>query len=136
MKKIFWPGILVGVVNLILGMLVSFIFMMFPAVVLDYKNTALIRPFADPLMTLFFLYPFVLGIILAWAWDKSKTLFHGTVIMRGVKFGLAISLISTIPGMFVSYTTFPISLVTIISWTVSGLICAIAAGIILAKINK
>jgi len=136
MNKIILPGIIVGVVNLILGMLVSYLFMVFPSVAMDYNNASIMRPWSDPIMSLFFLYPFVLGIILAWAWDKAKVLFKGTWAERGAKFGLTIFVIDTIPGMLISYSSFPLSLVTIISWTVSGLICAVAAGIILAKINK
>lgn len=136
-SKIILPGLIAGVINLILGMALSFLFMrMFPAVSVDYNNASLVRPFADPLMTVFFLYPFILGVILAWAWDKSKSLFSGTWQKRGIYFGLAISLISTVPGMFVSYTTFPLSLITIISWTISGFICAVVAGMIFAKVNN
>ena len=136
MKKIILPGILVGVVNLILGTAISYLFMLLPQVSADYYNTSIMRPWADPIMSLFFIYPFVLGIALAWAWDKSKTLFQGTWVERGTKFGLALFVISTIPGMLVSYSSFPLSILTIISWTVSGLICAMVAGMIFAKINK
>lgn len=136
MKKIILSGLIVGAANLILGMLVSYIFMIFPAVIKDYTDTNLMRPWADPIMSLFFVYPFVLGIILAWAWNKSKSLFKGTPVDRGAKFGFAVFLISTVPGMLISYSSFPLSIITIISWTVSGLFCPVAAGIILAKLNK
>lgn len=136
MRKIILPGIIVGVVNLILGMAVSYLFMVFPSVVNDFANPYLMRPWSDPLMPLFFLYPFVLGIALAWAWDKTKSVLRGTWINRGIMFGLTIFLISTIPGMLISYSSFPLSIITIISWTVSGFVCAVVAGLIFAKINK
>lgn len=136
MKKIILFGIVVGIINLILGTVVSYLFMLFPAVSADYNNSAVMRAWSDPLMSLFFVYPFIQGIILAWVWDMSKTLFHGTLAGRGTKFGLAIWLISTIPGMWMSYTCFPLSFLTIVSWTVGGFVTAIAAGIILARINK
>jgi len=136
MKKIILPGIIIGVINLILGMAVSYLFMIYPSVADDYMNPGLMRPWSDPLMSLFFLYPFVQGIILAWAWNKSKNIFQGTWEKRGIKFGLAIFLISVVPGMFVTYSSFPLSILTVISWTVSGFICDMAAGLILAKINK
>lgn len=136
MKKIIWPGILVGIATLIAGMVISYLFMLLPSVAADYSNPAVMRQWQDPLMMLFFLYPFVFGIILAWAWNKSKNLFKGTSWARGTNFGLAIFLISTIPGMFITYTSMPYSFMTVISWTFSGLINSLIAGWILAKMNK
>lgn len=136
MKKIIWPGLLAGVLTLISGMLINYLFMLFPEVTVDYYNKNIMRTWSDPIMSLFFLYPFVQAIILAWAWDKSKGLFQGTTLKRGVKFGFSIWLIATIPGMLVSYSSFPVSLLTIISWTISGLVVGIISGIIFAKMNK
>ena len=136
MKKIIWPGIIAGVAILVLGMLVSYVFMLFPSVSADYNNTNIMRQWQDPLMTLFFIYPFVFGIILAWGWNRSKSLFKGSAWKRGSNFGLAVWLIATIPGMFITYTSMPYSFMTIISWTVVGLINLIAAGWIFAKMNK
>lgn len=136
MKKIIWPGIVAGVVMLVLGMVISYIFMIMPAVSADYNNSAIMRSWQDPLMSLFFVYPFVLGIALAWVWNKSKSLFKGSAWKRGAKFGWTYFIIATIPGMLISYSSFPLSLFTILSWTISGLINAIAAGWIFAKMNK
>jgi len=136
MKKVLLPGIVVGLSSLILGMAISYLFMLFPTVTADYNNAAVMRPWDDPLMSLFFVYPFVQGIIFAWVWDKSKALFQGTSAKRGIRFGLAMWLVATVPGMLISYSSFPLSLLTIISWTVSGLITSIAAGMIFAKINR
>jgi hypothetical protein len=136
MKKIILPGIIAGVVMLVLSFAISYLFMLFPQVNADYHNTALMRPFSDPIMSLYFLYPFVLGIALAWFWNKAKSLFVGSVAKRGFDFGVIMLLISTIPGMLVSYSSFPLSFLTIISWIVSGFINALIAGIIFAKINQ
>jgi len=136
MKKIIWPGIVAGVAILILGMAISYLFMLIPSVAADYNNTHIMRSWQDPLMSLFFLYPFVLGIAFAWIWNKSKPLFKGSAWQRGTHFGFAYFIIATIPGMLISYSSFPISFLTIISWTVSGLVNAIVAGWILAKMNK
>ncbi len=136
MKKIIFPGIVVGIVTLTIGMVISYLFMLSPAVSADYYNAGLMRPWADPVMWLFFLYPFIQGIALSWAWGRSKALFKGTIKQRGMRFGLAIWIIATIPGMLVSYSSFQLSLLTVLSWTVSGLISLIAAGCILAGMNK
>ena len=136
MKKILLPGLLAGVVTLVASMALSFLFMKFPSVAADYANTNLIRPWKDPLMSLFLVYPFVLGIILAWAWNRSKSLFQGTTVSRGIKFGLSIWLIASVPGMLISYSCFPLSLLTIISWLTDGLVNGSIAGMIFAKLNK
>lgn len=136
MKKILLPGLLAGLINLVLGMGVSYLFMMIPSITADYNNPALVRPFEDPLMMAFFLYPFLLAIILAWVWSKVKTLLKGTAFKKGLKFGLSIFLVLTIPGMFVTYTCFPLSILTVLSWAVNGLISALVAGLIFAKLNK
>lgn len=86
-------------------------------------------------MSIYFVYPFLLGIILAWIWHKIKVLFAGGYLKRGLSFGF-IYWIITIPGMFISYSTFPISLVMVISWSLNGLIQILVAGIILAKTNN
>ena len=136
MKKIVWPGIVAGVAILILGMIVSYLFMFVPAVAANDGNSTIMRQWQDPLMTLFFVYPFLFGIILAWAWDKSKSLFKGTAGQRGMKFGLSAWLIATIPGMFITYTSMPYSFMTVLSWLVGGLINLLAAGYIFARMNK
>lgn len=136
MKKILLPGIIAGIATFVLGMAVSYLFMLIPTVTADYQNTAIMRPWKDPLMMLFLLYPFVEGILFAWAWNKSKELFHGSDLKRGMNFGLAIWMITTIPGMLVSYASFQLSLLTIVSWLIGGLICTIADGLIFVKMNK
>ena len=136
MKKIIWPGIVSGIVMLVLGLAISYLFMIFPSVAADYSNTGIMRPWSDPLMSLFFVSPFILGIGLAWIWNRSKTLFNGTIWRRGANFGLIYFVIATIPGMIMSYSSFPLSFLTILSWTISGLVNGIIAGWILAKMNN
>ena len=137
MKKIIVPGLTAGVVILILGMVISYIFMPFPSIRADYNSTSVImRSWADPLISLFLLYPFVLGVALAWFWDKSKHVFKGSFIKRGFGFGFAYFVIATIPGMLISYSSLSLSLLTIISWAISGFINAVAAGMIFAKMDK
>lgn len=135
MKKIILPGLLVGIINLVLGMGVSYVFMLIPQVSADYYSN-LMRPWQDPLMSLFFVYPFVQGIIFAWAYGKIKNVFPGSATQKGLSFGWFVWILATVPGMLVSYSSFPFSGWTIISWLVSGLFCGLAAGLVLAKINK
>lgn len=136
MKKIIFPGIIAGIAILVLSFTISYLFMIMPSVNADYNNVQVMRSFQDPLMSLYFAYPFVLGIALAWIWNKTKGLIKGSVWKRGIDFGFAYFVIATIPGMLISYSSFPLSIFTIISWLVSGLIAAIVAGMIFAKMNS
>lgn len=132
MKKIILPGLSLGVIMLIVGMVVNYLFMLIPSVSADYSS-GFMRSWSDPLMMLFFLYPFVLGLVFAWLWAKTKESFKGK--MRGCYFGWLLFFLTTVPGMFVTYTSFNLSFLTILSWTVSGLINAKIAGFFLAKFN-
>ena len=136
MKKIIVPGIVIAVATFIAGMILSYLFMLFPSYAADITNTSLMRSMQDPLMMAFFFYPLLIGLIYAWVWTKVKGLFKGSVWQRGYKFGLSLFLVVTIPGMFISYTSMPFAFITILGWLVSGLVNSLIAGCILAKMNK
>lgn len=135
MKKIIIPGLLAGLVMLVLNMAISYFFMRYPSVSADYLNPSIMRPFSDSLTTLFFLSYFVQGIILAWVWERTKSLLPGTAWARAYQFGFAIWIIATVPGMLLTYGSFPLAPLTIISWTIAGLVGAVAAGYVYVKLN-
>ena len=102
----------------------------------EYQNTAIFRPFTDPLMSYIFIHPFVVGLILAWVWDKTKGLFRQRdVFWRCCQFATAYWIV-TIPGMLISYSSFQVSLMLIITWSLTILGQVIAAGFIFAKKNS
>jgi uncharacterized membrane protein YeaQ/YmgE (transglycosylase-associated protein family) len=135
MKKIIWPGIVSGLVMIVAGVIVGYVCGLIPVIKTDYEMS-FFRQMNDPLMWVFVAYPFVLGIFLAWFWDKVKGNFHGSIAERGFSFGWAYFLIATIPGMIMTYSSFTISLWTVISWTVSGFITSVIGAMVLAKMNK
>ncbi|MCX6817525.1 MAG: hypothetical protein NTU57_01580 [Candidatus Aenigmarchaeota archaeon] len=109
---------------------------LFPSLAAEYNNPALFRPWSDPLMSLYFVEPFVLGVIMAWFWNMAKGLIKETdAIKKGVYFGLGYWVI-TIPGMIMSYSSFPISLLMTVSWSLSIFVQVICAGILFAKLNS
>jgi hypothetical protein len=138
MKKVLLPGLLAGLVMLIIGMaLGQGLNMLIPSLMAEYNNTNIFRPWSDPLGYIYFVHPFLVGIILAWIWNRAKSLFGGgSAWKRGTHLGLVFWIITTIPGMVISYASFKLSLVMILSWTVLGLIQFILAGIICAAMNK
>jgi len=136
-KKIFLPGLVAGIAMTVVGIILNYLIgLVFPGVVAQYQ-TAMFRPWSDPLMQAYFAYPFILGWALAWIWDLMKTLCQKpTALKRGLCFGLSYWIIAAIPGMFVTYTSFTVSFSLVLSWTIVGLINAIVAGWVLAKMNK
>ena len=137
MKKIVLPGVLAGILMAIVGMGIGYIFnAIFPSLMAEYSNTAVFRAMEDPLMSLFFIYPFILGIALAWIWDKTKGLFKGSFWERGAMFGLAFFIAGSIPGMIITYSSFQVSLLITSTWTLNGLTNGLITGWICAKMNK
>lgn len=136
MKKVILSGLLTGLIIFLASQIVSRLFgVVFPPINAEYQNTNLFRPWSDPLMLLFFAHPFLLGIILAWFWKKTKSIF-GENIRGGINFGITYWIIATIPGMFITYSSMPYSLAIVSSWLISGLVSAILAGIIFSKMIK
>lgn len=138
MKKIIFPGIIAGVVMIILSMGYNSISnSLFPSLAREYANPALFRPVSDPLMSLFFLYPFLLGLILAFVWDKTKKLFSGRDLNeKAIRFGLIYWLLTNFTGMLISYSTFPVSLLMVISWSISSLVVILGGSLVIARMSK
>lgn len=136
MRKVFIPGLIAGAAMLVVSMILSqLINLAFPALMEQYK-ASLFRPWDDPIMSLYFAHPFVLGLALAFVWDKVKGLLKGVPIKRATHFALAYFIVATVPGMLISYSSFPLSLSMILSWTLSSLLQAWTAGVVLAKLNS
>lgn len=137
MKKILLPGLVTGLALLVVGMLTNaFLGAVFPALQSEYQTSGLFRPWSDPRMSLIFLNYFIQGVILAWVWSKTKTLFPINAFWKkGGAFALAYWVVG-LPGMIITYSSFRISSGLVVSWTVMGLIEALCAGFVLSKMNK
>ena len=138
MKRIVLTGLLAGLVMLAVNMVLGFIFnYIFPTLSVEYSNPYLFIPWSHVRMQLMFLHPFLVGIILAFVWKWVKGIVPGiTAMEKGIRFGIAYWVICSIPGMFISYTCFPLSFTMIMSWTISCLVQAILAGMIYARMIK
>lgn len=127
-KKIITSGLLAGVIMLFISLLLSRIMgIIFPSILAEYNNSQLFRPWSDPLMSLMFAEPFVVGIILALIFHKTKTLFKSPFV-----FGFGYWL-TTIPGMIMSYSSFQVSLLLTIIWSLTIFLQALAASYIYKK---
>lgn len=137
-RKIIVTGLFAGLVMLAVAVGLSFLSnLALPGLMAEYGNTGLYRPWDDPLMSIYFAYPFVMGLALAWFWNRIKDAFGGNSAWgRGLRYGLAYWIIATIPGMVITYSSFQVSLPMVLTWTVFGLVGALAGGLVCAGMNR
>jgi len=137
-RKVIVPGLLAGLVMLILAVGLSFLSnLVLPGLMAEYGNTELYRAWDDPLMSIYFAYPFVMGLVLAWFWNRVKDTFTGKgAWSRGIHYGLAYWIIASIPGMVITYSSFQVSLPMVLSWTIMGLIQILAGALVCAGMNR
>jgi hypothetical protein len=119
-------GILMLVVSFILNMLSSAVL---PGVQAEYVNPAF-RPWTDPVMSAFFLYPVVLGVLLTWVWLKTRKSWKS-----GLDYGLTMGVLWALPAFIVNFSTFTFSFLMILSWTVVGFVNVLVAGVALQKLE-
>lgn len=122
-------GLIAAVVLLVVAFLFNWLSeMLLPGLSAEYKNIAIFRPWTDPLMMAYFFYPFITGLVFAYLWELLK-------FKSPFKFAKFYFLIATIPGMFISYTTFQVSLLMILSWSVMGFLQALIAAYVFKAIK-
>jgi hypothetical protein len=135
MKKIILSGIVATVAIFLIGMVVELLIFYFWGEV--SVDAGVVRPMQDPIASLYYVYPLILGFMMAIAWNKIKIAYVGkSTLRRGLCFGLGFWLVALFPYMFITYVTFQISLALIMRWFVIGLMQLLGAGIVLSKLNQ
>ena len=136
MKKIILTGLATGIAMQIVNMVLNPIFnALFPWLKDAYMNPVF-RPWEDPIMMLFFLYPIMLGFGLSFVWDKTKQLFNKSACRNGINFGLIYFCVCGIPTFLINFSSFNLPLAMTSTWTIMGLVNGLVAGCVLAKLNK
>lgn len=135
--KILLQGLLAGIGIFIASIAVSVLSQLaMPGITGEYTNPNIFRSWTDPLMSLYYVYPLILGVILSFIWKMTKKLVKDKdYFRRGLRFGFLYWVASSIPGMFITFSSFQVSLALVLTWTVGGLFEAIVAGVILDKVN-
>jgi len=87
----------------------------------DKANFNGMRPMDDPVMMLFFAYPFVVAFTAAYLYDILHPALQGSSIRKGVNFGIVLLVIVAIPSDFAMYTPWT-GLSRFISSTLYGLL--------------
>jgi len=71
----------------------------------DIMTLGGMRSADDPVLVLFFLYPFVISFTSAVVFGMVRTSLEGPEIRRGLLFGLVMILLVMIPSLYVIYTS-------------------------------
>lgn len=134
MKKIISTGLIAGTIlfTLCYGslyMAVRFI----PGIFIEYSNPLFNSDGSRDL--LFYLHAFIISLALSWFWERFKILFHGHFLLRGLEFGFVYSVVALLPVMWITFSALDITVLMVLSWFFYGLVQAITAGIIFAKVN-
>ena len=135
MKKILWTGVLAGVLMIVVNMLLNVIYSkVFPGIAGMYSSMDVFRSMEDPLMMLFFLYPLVLGIGLAWVWSHTKGIFKkDSTFWAGLKFGWVYFVIAGIPIFLINVSSFNLPIMMIGIWAEMSFFNGLVAGWVFAK---
>ena len=132
MKNFWVRGLLAGFPMLVVGIVyMALTNFLFPAVAAQYQNPNLFYAMTDWHMQSMPIYYFVLGVVLAFAWDKLRALN-----LTPVQFALGYFLVAGIPGMLITWMTFMVSTAMIVTWLVNGLLEALVAGYALKMMDK
>lgn len=134
MKKFFVPGLVAGFLLLALSYAGPYLMIaLFPSVAEEYYNP--VFDLEGNKTYLYFLHPFVLSFALAWFWDRFKPLFHGSFWFRGLELGLVYALVATLPAMWIVFSAMSVSPTLVFTWLLYGLLQAVVAGLVFAKMN-
>lgn len=135
--KLIWHGLLAGLVMNIVGVIVSFAMASFwPKLQEEYLNQAIFRSMTDPLMLLFYLAPFLLGIVWTFVWDFAKKSIASKNVWQNGLYIALMWLIITIPGMLITYASFQVGLFMVFTWILMGFIQYFFGGTLIAKLGK
>jgi hypothetical protein len=134
MKKILISGLIAGCILFAVSYGSLYLAVRyFPALFTEYNNPLFNSEGKRDV--LFYLHAFIFCFALSWFWDRFKGLFKGPFILRGIEFGLVYSVVALLPVMWISFSALDVTIIMVLSWFAYGLMQAIVAGVIFAKVN-
>jgi hypothetical protein len=134
MKKVIFPGLVAGVVLLILSIFGLYLnIWIFPDLAMQYFQPAFNEQSSR--IMLYFIHPFIIAMALSWFWNRIKEILKGSFLTRGIEFGIIYALIATFPAMWLVFSSITVSLQMVATWFVLGLIQAVIAGLVCEMMN-
>jgi len=103
--------------------------MVFPSLQAEYVTPAF-RPWNDPIMSLFFIYPLAMGALLTFTWQKTRKAWKS-----GLEFGAWFGVLFSVPSFLINYSSFTFSLLMILSWVAMGFVNVVIAGLALERLE-
>ena len=133
-KTLAIPGLAGGLLYLILTFVADLLAQLIaPYSIFDVPG---MREMNDPVMMLFFLYPFVFAFIAAWIWTIIRGSFPADPVQGGVRYGAVLFLLIVIPNMWVIFTSMTYPTGFYLSNIISGLIAYPVIGYLNARYNQ
>lgn len=137
MKRYISTSLLAAIAGFVANMAIGFLFIFIaPSLEAEYNNTVIFRPWEDPLMSLYFLHPFFIAFILAWIWNKTKTLICGNIWRQAFVFAGVYFVLATFPGLMLSISSFKISFAMTCSWAIGAYAQTYVMSLLFAKLLK
>ena len=134
MKKVVLSVLISGFTLLMLSAVMFYISAyFFPTVTQEYLSSVFRT--AGKMDWLYYAHPFVVSIALKWFWERYKTLFKGSFIIRAIEVALVYCIVALVPVLWLTFSAIDVSLPMVLSWLLYGLIQAFTAGIVFAKLN-
>ena len=132
MQKTIFVGLLAGLAMFIVGFGLNFLFgVMFPGFQAIYENTNIFMAMDSGRGSLFYIYPFVLGISLAWLYKKLS------VENRDIcNFAFIYFVVAVVPAFIINTAAFNLPISMILTWSISGFVHAIVAAAVFKKMLK
>jgi hypothetical protein len=133
-KKLVISTILVGIVILVLSQIVNYAIQM----VLPYNIFELggMRSATDPLMALYFIYPFVLAFAMSYVYVFTQRGLKGTEMQKGIKYGLLMWGLVGLTSAFMVYVSMNYPLGFTVDSVLGSLIYMVPSGIVIARFMK
>lgn len=102
----------------------------------DINQYAGMRPMNDPVMNLFYLYPFVIAFATALVFDIVRGCLNGSAIQKGLMFGGILLAVMTVPSLYVMYTSMTWPLDFYVSTAIWEIVSFPLIGVMYAKVWK
>lgn len=130
MKNKYAVAVAVGIILLASNILMGFVLdAALPSLKAEYETPAF-RPWSDPIMSLFFAYPVVLGVLLSYVWFITRKSWKS-----GLEFGIAFGLLMSVPMFIVNYSSFTFSTLMVGTWALMNFVNMIVAGLALERLD-
>lgn len=134
MKKIITSGLAAGIILLVLSEVgLKLTVILFPDLALQYFDPAFNTEENSNL--LFYLHPFIISMALSWFWTRFKAVLTGSLLTRGIEFGVIYAMVATFPMMWMIYSAMNVSLAIVATWFVLAILQGIISGLVFERMN-